>query len=547
MSMVWDAPLVAATASALRNRLENARLRAFHLEYDARRLRLHFREATLVFHLHVNELGLLYAEPTEPADDARPLASHLQTVLAPTDDRVLVFQLRRVRGRPAAAAVVVELLGNQTNALVIEGPDGPDGAGGTIRHLLQERTGARALTVGHPYRPPPASTREGVDEPVTPERWREALARVPSDERRRTLLRTFAWTSAVNAPALLGGEDEDLTRGYEDWVRLHHVAQGEEPPVPVLLDRSRGPQPYPLPLATCASQHMPDLFEAFRRAAAGVHDAGLLPRALLERLEREVERARGRVTSLEKERAGLPDPAALRATGDLLLARFGELSQGVDEATLAGFDGTPVTVPLDPTLTPDANARAYYDRATRAERAERRLPALARDARAAWQALDALLERARIGEATADQLRDALPREPGPRDGEGPTLPYRAYRSSGGLEIRVGRGARRNDELTFHHSAPDDIWLHARHAVGAHVILRWPRDGNPPARDLAEAAVLAALASKARTSGSVPVDWTRRKYVRKPRKAPPGSVVPERIETLFVKPDPALEERLRVD
>jgi len=89
--------------------------------------------------------------------------------------------------------------------------------------------------------------------------------------------------------------------------------------------------------------------------------------------------------------------------------------------------------------------------------------------------------------------------------------------------------------------------LHARDVAGAHVILRWNDPvANPPARDLAEAAVLAALQSKARTSGTVAVDWTRRKYVRKPRKAPPGLVVPERTKTLFDEPDPAVEERMRV-
>jgi predicted ribosome quality control (RQC) complex YloA/Tae2 family protein len=45
----------------------------------------------------------------------------------------------------------------------------------------------------------------------------------------------------------------------------------------------------------------------------------------------------------------------------------------------------------------------------------------------------------------------------------------------------------------------------------------------------------------------VPVDWTRRKYVRKPRKAPPGQVVMERAKTLFVEPDSRLERQLRSD
>ena len=43
------------------------------------------------------------------------------------------------------------------------------------------------------------------------------------------------------------------------------------------------------------------------------------------------------------------------------------------------------------------------------------------------------------------------------------------------------------------------------------------------------------------------MDWTRRKYVRKPRKAPPGAVLPEQVKTVFVTPDEALLDRLKDD
>jgi predicted ribosome quality control (RQC) complex YloA/Tae2 family protein len=136
--------------------------------------------------------------------------------------------------------------------------------------------------------------------------------------------------------------------------------------------------------------------------------------------------------------------------------------------------------------------------------------------------------------------------EGGRRPGE-PALPYRVFLSSGGLEIRVGRGAADNDALTFRHSTPDDVWLHARDAAGAHVVLRWNEDAPPPARDLKEAAVLAALNSKAKRSGTVPVDWTLCRYVRKHRGAPPGEVEIQRVKTVFVEPDESLMEGLRPD
>ena len=137
---------------------------------------------------------------------------------------------------------------------------------------------------------------------------------------------------------------------------------------------------------------------------------------------------------------------------------------------------------------------------------------------------------------TTQLERQAAPRE---------SRPFRTYRSSGGLEIWVGRGAKSNDTLTFHESSPRDVWLHARDAAGAHVVLRWSRDDPPPARDLEEAAVLAAWHSKSRGSGLVPVDWTRRKYVRKVKGGAPGLVLVQRSETIFVAPDERVERRLR--
>ncbi|MDQ4079307.1 MAG: NFACT RNA binding domain-containing protein [Gemmatimonadota bacterium] len=125
-------------------------------------------------------------------------------------------------------------------------------------------------------------------------------------------------------------------------------------------------------------------------------------------------------------------------------------------------------------------------------------------------------------------------------------LPYRSYRSSGGIEILVGRGARSNDELTYDIARPDDVWLHARDLTGAHVVMRWTQKGPPPSRDLHEAAALAAWHSRARGSTVVPVDWTRRRHVRRARGGPPGRAIVERAKTVMARPTPELERRLRV-
>ena len=265
-----------------------------------------------------------------------------------------------------------------------------------------------------------------------------------------------------------------------------------------------------------------------------------------------MERAQRRATRLQAELDRLGDPDASQRLGDLLLARFNDVPAGGENAVLEDFEGNPVEIALDPMLSVHANAAKYYDGAARIRRAMERLPGMISEADKRRRLLEEVLESARAGDADEERVRSVLPQQGrrAVREGrshQAPSLPYHTFQSSGGLEIRVGRGAKHNAELTFRHSSPDDIWLHARHAAGAHVILRWNRPGSPPARDLEQAAVLAALNSKARTSGTVPVDWTLRKYVRKPRGAPPGTVIPARVKTVFVEPDPSVLDALESD
>jgi predicted ribosome quality control (RQC) complex YloA/Tae2 family protein len=304
-------------------------------------------------------------------------------------------------------------------------------------------------------------------------------------------------------------------------------------------------QHYPIPLPGVPSSPKRDLLEAFEAAAEPGQAPPRVPGAWLEALAAKLGTLRSRAERLASELAGTPDPDVLRGIGDLLLARYADVPRGMPKVSLPDFAGHAQQVELDPALSTHENATRYYQRAARAARARERLPALVEAARRETDALALLLERARTGAASAQEVERALPSGGPSRPAGIPALPYVRYRSSGGLEIRVGRGARQNDELTFQHSSPDDVWLHARHAAGAHVVLRWQKEATPPVKDLTEAAVLAALHSGARTSGSVPVDWTRRKYVRKPRKAAPGEVLTERTRTLFVEPDAQVEERLR--
>ena len=98
-----------------------------------------------------------------------------------------------------------------------------------------------------------------------------------------------------------------------------------------------------------------------------------------------------------------------------------------------------------------------------------------------------------------------------------------------GTEILVGKNSTQNDRLTGG-ARGGDTWLHAKDMPGSHVIIRG-ETVSPEA--LQAGAKLAAWFSKGK-GVSVPVDYTLRKFVKKPGGAPAGFVIYSHQKTLIV-------------
>ncbi len=103
-------------------------------------------------------------------------------------------------------------------------------------------------------------------------------------------------------------------------------------------------------------------------------------------------------------------------------------------------------------------------------------------------------------------------------------LPYRTFYSSTGLMIWVGKGAKANDQMTFHHANGSDFWLHVQDYPGSHVVLKVNKDQEPDQQSILEAMQLAVAYSKAKDRGIVSVCITQCKYVKRAGKNVPGKV-----------------------
>eukprot|EP00597_Dinobryon_sp_UTEXLB2267_P004833 CAMPEP_0170078370 /NCGR_PEP_ID=MMETSP0019_2-20121128/14973_1 /TAXON_ID=98059 /ORGANISM="Dinobryon sp., Strain UTEXLB2267" /LENGTH=273 /DNA_ID=CAMNT_0010291203 /DNA_START=109 /DNA_END=930 /DNA_ORIENTATION=- len=129
------------------------------------------------------------------------------------------------------------------------------------------------------------------------------------------------------------------------------------------------------------------------------------------------------------------------------------------------------------------------------------------------------------GNATAPQERGPTKVKAKP---SAPRLPYFKYISEAGIEIRVGRGAEDNDELSCNplHRDGSNWWLHVAGFSGSHVVIRSSDDNilTNFKETVIDAALLAAVNSKANQSGRVAVTLTRCQYVTKPHGAKAGLV-----------------------
>ena len=197
------------------------------------------------------------------------------------------------------------------------------------------------------------------------------------------------------------------------------------------------------------------------------------------------------------------------------------------------------------------NAAKYFKRYSKAKTAEKYLTeqmALARRERDWLESVLDELSRAETEQDFSDirrELREAgYLKGPAPGRKEPRRAPGRprAFRSSGGFPILVGRSNTQNDQLV-REAFKSDYWFHTQRIHGSHVILRTGGQ-EPDAQSLTEAASLAAWFSQGREGGQVAVDYTQVRNVRKPSGARPGMVVYDPYQTAYVTPEEALVKQL---
>ena len=239
-----------------------------------------------------------------------------------------------------------------------------------------------------------------------------------------------------------------------------------------------------------------------------------------------------------------------RVYGELLNAYGYGVPEGAKSCVLDNYyTGEKLTVPLDPRLTPQQNAKKYFDRYTKLKRTYEALSRLTVEVKAEIDHLESIRTSLDLSTGEGDlamirrEMEDAgfIRRHSDSKKGRSRTPQSRPlhYISSDGFDLYVGKNNLQNDELTFKMASPSDIWFHANDMPGSHVILkaRGLAMNDIPDRVFEEAASLAAWYSSGRAQGKVEIDYLERRDVKKPGGARPGFVVYYTNYSILANPD----------
>lgn len=232
--------------------------------------------------------------------------------------------------------------------------------------------------------------------------------------------------------------------------------------------------------------------------------------------------------------------------GQLLTANIYQMDKGMKEIEVYDYltEGSPlVSILLNPDWTPSENIQDYYKKYNKAKARIRELT----DQLEQTKNENDYLENVFVSINNIDSLeaiediKDEMAREGyysqvniKKKTKKTPSKPLE-FTASDGTLILVGKNNTQNDRLTFKIASPNDIWLHTKDIPGSHVIIKATLE-TVSQDALQEAAMLAAYYSKSQASSQVPVSYTPRKNVKKPKGAKPGMVIYTDYKTIYVTP-----------
>ncbi|MCL1996681.1 MAG: NFACT family protein [Defluviitaleaceae bacterium] len=238
----------------------------------------------------------------------------------------------------------------------------------------------------------------------------------------------------------------------------------------------------------------------------------------------------------------------LKLYGELITANIHAIEKGVTSFTTPNFyaeNMEDIKIQIDPTLSPAENAQQYFKQYNKQKRSYTATIEQIKESEAEQNYLESVLatlqgdlNQKEIEEIREELVEQKILKKRNKTKDSGKSLNTKSqplkFVSMDGFVIFVGKNNKQNDTITTN-AQRSDMWLHTKDIPGSHVIIK--SEGKEiPDTTITQAAKLAAYYSAGVNSNLVAVDYTQKKYVKKPNGAKPGMVIYTHHKTAFVEP-----------
>ncbi|MGD6816228.1 Rqc2 family fibronectin-binding protein [Metabacillus sp. 113a] len=503
-----------------------------------------------------------YDNPSTPPMFCMLLRKHLEgSVIERIEqkdmERIIIFHVkgRNELGDMTYKELIVEIMGRHSNMILVD--SGQRTIIDSIKHLPPAVNSYRTVLPGHEYIFPPSQNKMapfGITEEDVVKKLDFFAGNLD-----RQLVQHFAGVSPLLAKEITkrSGMVNRITLPKAFTETMDTLEKGNWKPVMITGEDKEAFYLIDLTHMNGDRKVYGSLSELLDRYYFGKADRDRVKQQGndLERfLQNELKKNKSKIKKLQKSLLDAEDAEKFQLYGELLTANMYSIQRGDKSAEVINYydeTGSSVKIALNPQKTPSENAQSYFNKYQKAKKSVSHIHEQVKLAEQEIEYLDNLLQQIEtaspkdLAEIREELQDEGYMKKKPDRKGKKPKAVnpvLEQYRSTSGTVILVGKNNKQNEYLTSRVAARDDTWLHTKDIPGSHVVIK---SRNPEDATIREAANIAAYFSKARSSGSVPVDYTLVRHVKKPNGSKPGFVIYDRQQTVFVTPDPDLVKKLK--
>lgn len=269
----------------------------------------------------------------------------------------------------------------------------------------------------------------------------------------------------------------------------------------------------------------------------------------------KLDRLYNKLNKQEKELIESENADIYKIKGELITSYIYMIEKGMESVDVANFYDSEyknIKISLNTNFTPSENAQKYFKKYNKLKTAKKEITSQMEITKEEIDYLENIMLSIENCENLAElmDIREELgkvgylrSKNNSKKETKLTTKPHE-FVSSNGFKILVGKNNKQNDHLTLKVASNEDIWMHTKNIPGSHVIIK-TEGKEVPDETIFEGAMLAAFFSKSKMSSQVPVDYTKKKNVKKPNGAKPGMVIYDTNNTVYVTPTEELVVKLK--